>query len=63
VLHAKLSLKEEGIYTIMINPNIATIATSKGLADKVYSHPSSYGRLSSMRSRMVSLLPLADRPH
>ncbi|KAJ6510119.1 isoaspartyl dipeptidase-like protein [Mycena vitilis] len=30
------ALKEEGIYTIMVNPNIATIATSKGLADKVY---------------------------
>jgi carbamoyl-phosphate synthase / aspartate carbamoyltransferase len=33
------ALKEEGIYTIMINPNIATIATSKGLADKVYFLP------------------------
>ena len=30
------ALKEEGIYTILINPNIATIQTSKGLADKVY---------------------------
>ncbi|KAF9004785.1 hypothetical protein BDQ17DRAFT_1408739 [Cyathus striatus] len=28
------ALKEEGIYTIMVNPNIATIATSRGLADK-----------------------------
>ncbi|KAF4618581.1 hypothetical protein D9613_009684 [Agrocybe pediades] len=34
-----LALKEEGIYTIMVNPNIATIATSKGLADKVYFLP------------------------
>ncbi|KAF6756698.1 aspartate carbamoyltransferase [Ephemerocybe angulata] len=33
------ALKEEGIYTIMVNPNIATIATSKGLADKVYFLP------------------------
>jgi carbamoyl-phosphate synthase/aspartate carbamoyltransferase len=33
------ALKEEGIYTILINPNIATIATSKGLADKVYFLP------------------------
>lgn len=33
------ALKEERIYTIMINPNIATIATSKGLADKVYFLP------------------------
>ncbi|KAF2857345.1 carbamoyl-phosphate synth [Piedraia hortae CBS 480.64] len=30
------ALKEEGIYTILINPNIATNQTSKGLADKVY---------------------------
>jgi len=33
------ALKEEGIYTILINPNIATIQTSKGLADKVYFLP------------------------
>ncbi|KAF8915218.1 hypothetical protein CPB85DRAFT_1375175 [Mucidula mucida] len=33
------ALKGEGIYTIMVNPNIATIATSKGLADKVYFLP------------------------
>lgn len=33
------ALKEEGIYTVMVNPNIATIATSKGLADKVYFLP------------------------
>ncbi|KAK5149235.1 hypothetical protein LTR04_007301 [Oleoguttula sp. CCFEE 6159] len=33
------ALKEEGIYTILINPNIATIQTSRGLADKVYFLP------------------------
>ena len=33
------ALKEEGIYTILINPNIATIQTSAGLADKVYFLP------------------------
>ncbi|KAH8109140.1 carbamoyl-phosphate synth [Phellopilus nigrolimitatus] len=33
------ALKEEGIYTVLVNPNIATIATSKGLADKVYFLP------------------------
>jgi carbamoyl-phosphate synthase/aspartate carbamoyltransferase len=33
------ALKEESIYTILINPNIATIQTSKGLADKVYFLP------------------------
>ena len=29
------ALKEEGIHTILINPNIATVQTSKGMADKV----------------------------
>ncbi|PHH58713.1 hypothetical protein CDD81_4799 [Ophiocordyceps australis] len=33
------ALKEEGICTVLINPNIATIQTSKGLADKVYFLP------------------------
>ena len=33
------ALKEEAIYTVLVNPNIATIATSKGLADKVYFLP------------------------
>ena len=33
------ALKEENIYTVLINPNIATIQTSRGLADKVYFLP------------------------
>ncbi|XP_072536144.1 multifunctional protein CAD isoform X5 [Salminus brasiliensis] len=33
------ALKEENIQTILINPNIATVQTSKGLADKVYFLP------------------------
>src|SRR6266436_6643261 len=33
------ALKEEGIKTVLINPNIATIQTSKFLADKVYFLP------------------------
>ncbi|MBI1938052.1 MAG: carbamoyl-phosphate synthase (glutamine-hydrolyzing) large subunit [Ignavibacteriales bacterium] len=33
------ALKEEGIFTILINPNIATIQTSDYLADKVYLLP------------------------
>lgn len=33
------ALKEEGIYTVLINPNIATIQTSEYLADKVYLLP------------------------
>jgi carbamoyl-phosphate synthase large subunit len=33
------ALKEEGIFTILINPNIATVQTSEELADKVYLLP------------------------
>lgn len=33
------ALKEEGIQTVLINPNIATVQTSKGMADKVYFLP------------------------
>ncbi|MDR0743416.1 MAG: carbamoyl-phosphate synthase (glutamine-hydrolyzing) large subunit [Tannerella sp.] len=33
------ALKEEGIYTVLINPNIATVQTSEGVADKVYFLP------------------------
>lgn len=33
------ALKEEGILTILINPNIATIQTSEEIADKVYFLP------------------------
>lgn len=33
------ALKEENIQTILINPNIATVQTSQGMADKVYFLP------------------------
>lgn len=33
------ALHEEGISTVLVNPNIATIQTSKGLADQVYFLP------------------------
>ena len=33
------ALKEDGIKTVLINPNIATIQTSEELADKVYFLP------------------------
>ncbi len=33
------ALKEEGINTVLINPNIATVQTSDGIADKVYFLP------------------------
>ncbi len=33
------ALREEGISTVLLNPNIATIQTSEGVADKVYFLP------------------------
>ncbi len=33
------AMREEGIETILINPNIATVQTSEGVADKVYFLP------------------------
>ena len=33
------ALREEGIETVLINPNIATVQTSEGVADKVYFLP------------------------
>ena len=32
-------MKEEGIETILINPNIATVQTSEGVADQIYFLP------------------------
>ena len=33
------ALREEGVKTILVNPNIATVQTSEGVADKVYFLP------------------------
>ncbi|MDE6543178.1 MAG: carbamoyl-phosphate synthase (glutamine-hydrolyzing) large subunit, partial [Muribaculaceae bacterium] len=33
------AMKEEGIETVLINPNIATVQTSQGFADKIYFLP------------------------
>ena len=33
------ALREEGISSVLINPNIATIQTSEGVADQVYFLP------------------------
>ena len=33
------ALREEGIKSVLVNPNIATIQTSEGIADKVYFQP------------------------
>lgn len=33
------ALKEEGIETVLVNPNIATVQTDQGMADRVYLQP------------------------
>ncbi len=33
------AMKEEGLETVLINPNIATVQTSEGFADKIYFLP------------------------
>ena len=33
------ALREEGIFTVLINPNIATVQTSEKIADKIYFLP------------------------
>ena len=33
------ALREEGIQTVLINPNIATVQTSEGVADQIYFLP------------------------
>jgi len=48
------ALKEEGIETVLINPNIATIQTSEGVADKVYFQP--------VRADFVERLIEKERP-
>lgn len=48
------ALKEEGIKTILINPNIATIQTSKGFADTIYFLP--------VNSEFVQKIIAKERP-
>jgi carbamoyl-phosphate synthase large subunit len=33
------AMREEGVYTVLINPNIATVQTTEGIADKIYFLP------------------------
>ena len=33
------AMREEGIKSVLINPNIATVQTSEGVADKIYFLP------------------------
>lgn len=49
------AMKEENIQTILINPNIATVQTSQGMADKVYFLP--------ITPEYVEQVIKAERPH
>lgn len=33
------ALREEGVSTVLVNPNIATVQTSRGVADEIYFLP------------------------
>lgn len=39
LLQAIKALREEGVQTVLINANIATVQTSKGMAEKTYFLP------------------------
>ena len=60
------ALREEGIQTVLINPNIATVQTSEGVADKTYFQPvkpSFVERIIEKNVPMAFSFPLADRRH
>lgn len=40
------ALKEEGIATVLVNPNIATVQTDAGMADEVYLQPLNFSTVS-----------------
>lgn len=45
------SLKEEGIFTVLINPNIATVQTDDDMADRVYFQPLNVGTVTKILER------------
>ena len=56
------ALKEEGIHTVLINPNIATVQTSEGVADQIYFLPViSWRKLSRKNAPTALCSLLADR--
>ena len=58
------ALKEEGIHTVLINPNIATVQTSEGVADQIYFRPLpliSWRKLSRKNAPTALCSLLADR--
>ena len=57
------ALREEGIHSVLVNPNIATIQTSEGIADKVYFLPSLLKKLSRKNNRTVFYWHSVDKLH
>ena len=60
------ALKEEGIYTVLINPNIATVQTSEGVADQIYFLPVTpyfVEKVIKKNVRMVLCSPLVGKRH
>ena len=59
------ALREEGIHSVLVNPNIATIQTSEGIADKVYFLPvtSLLKKLSKKNNRTVFYWLSVDKLH
>ncbi len=49
------ALKEEQIFVILVNPNIATVQTSKGMADKVYFLPITEDIVTQVRSESIGI--------
>ncbi len=61
------AMKEEGITTVLINPNIATVQTSEGFADKIYflpvTPPYFVERVIEKNAPTAYCSHSADRPH
>ena len=56
------ALKEEGIETVLINPNIATVQTSEGVADQIYFLPVTPYFIERVIEKVLCL-PLVGRQH
>ena len=50
------ALRDEGISSVLVNPNIATIQTSEGIADKVYFLPVNTHFVTEISARNVRMV-------
>ena len=55
------AMKDEGIETILINPNIATVQTSEGVADKIIKDI--YNPETGLQNTIIVSAPSAARQH